>query len=519
MIDQKQLFHLASARISRAVFGVSLKIERRRAVGKSQVAVASVRLPARRRDARVEAAGHVCSLGIIKSSLVLLALALFPLADAQTLEILHRWTEPDAGSWAPLVQGADGNFYGTTYRDGDSLVDSGGIFKMTPDGEVSTIFQFPNERETSPGLILASDGNFYGIAVGAALGPDRVSYNGFYSTVFRMTPNGEVSTVWEKTSVAGDVPRGRLVEGKDGNLYGVTSGNYGEAGTQLYGSIYRITPAGLKITLASFNKSNGAYPQEALVLGKDGNFYGVTYRGGAHDFGTIFSVTPDKVLTKLYSFTEYAVPNALVQGDDGNLYGTTRIGGFRDAKKDDGYGTIFRISPDGVFTNLFLFHGTNGAEPWAGLVKGGDGNFYGTTWMGGSAGLNEFTSGTVFRITPNGVFSTLMNFDGVTAYRPGSVLAQGRDRKLYGTGGTNRDGYAFRVTILPATLPALNIVRSGDSVVLSWSVTAADATLEMANSLPAQTWSTVQTTPIQIGDQEVVTHDLTSENQIFRLRK
>src|SRR2546425_6546070 len=145
-------------------------------------------------------------------------------------------------------------------------------------------------------------------------------------------------------------------------------------------------------TLWSFTGgSDGAQPSAGLVQGSDGNFYGTTIIGGNRTFnepngmGTVFRMSPAGVLTNIYSFSGYPTDGAfpacgLVQGDDGNFYGVTQSGGDDNSNPNTGVGVIFRISPSGVETNLHSFHyAVDAGFPYAGLVKGSDGNFYGTT--------------------------------------------------------------------------------------------------------------------------------------------
>src|SRR6201999_1355872 len=106
--------------------------------------------------------------------------------------------------------------------------------------------------------------------------------------------------------------------------------------------------------LVAFNRTNGANPEDGLTLGTDGNFYGTTGNGGAHQVGTVFRVTPDGVLTTLFSFnnTNGANPlGALVQGSDGVLYGTAGFGGTNVS-----FGNIFKIPTNGDIASLFNFH-------------------------------------------------------------------------------------------------------------------------------------------------------------------
>ncbi|HXA80738.1 MAG TPA: choice-of-anchor tandem repeat GloVer-containing protein, partial [Opitutaceae bacterium] len=189
------------------------------------------------------------------------------------------------------------------------------------------------------------------------------------------------------------LPNANLVQANDGNFYGMTyegGSTYVSINNLGEGTIFRMTPAGALTTLVSFTGANGSYPAANLVQGIDGNFYGTTTEDNVNDDGTVFKMTPAGVLTTLvyFSSTSGQYPNALVQGSDGNFYGTTE--GTGSGGKD---GTIFKITPAGALTTLASFDSANGNEPLAGLVQGSDGNFYGTTVLGGSSNV-----GVVFQL-------------------------------------------------------------------------------------------------------------------------
>ncbi|HEV2963421.1 MAG TPA: choice-of-anchor tandem repeat GloVer-containing protein, partial [Candidatus Angelobacter sp.] len=160
-------------------------------------------------------------------------------------------------------------------------------------------------------------------------------------------------------------------------VYGTTvsggfSTSYGGNGT-----VFRISTNGMLITLYSFLVSTDGAAPNALVQGSDGSFYGTTYNGGTNSQGTVFEISTNGVLSYLYFFADTndgVNPNGLVQGSDGNFYGTTSGGGTNNQ------GTVFKISANGVLTSLYSFTGGNdGGNPYAGLVQGSDGSFYGTT--------------------------------------------------------------------------------------------------------------------------------------------
>jgi uncharacterized repeat protein (TIGR03803 family) len=193
-----------------------------------------------------------------------------------------------------------------------------------------------------------------------------------------------------------------------------------------------------------------------LLQGDDGGLYGTTSGGGTNNFGTVFRITTNGNFTSLYSFTggsDSLNPQApLVKGNDGNFYGTTYGG---QGAFSNTFGTVFKISPSGELTTLHTFAGgtgiTNGTNPKAGLLFGSDGRFYGTTYHGGPNTNN--LEGTIFSITDNGVFTRLYSFTnsyGTTndGGYPTAALVQGRDGNSYGTASGRGiwDSTIFKVT-------------------------------------------------------------------------
>jgi uncharacterized repeat protein (TIGR03803 family) len=379
-------------------------------------------------------------------------LALTGRASGQTLTTLWQFSGNN-GQWplAGLVQGIDGNFYGRTLVGGTN--GSGTVFKITPQGTLTTLYQFGArvtvDNAAPAGLIQGTDGNFYGTAqTGGDAG------DGGY--VFRLTPQGMLTTLWQFSGINGSGPAG-LVQGSDGNFYGTTSGG----GTNGSGTVFKITPQGTLTTLWQFGdflSTAGAHPAAGLVQGSDGNFYGTTSFGGTNNDGAVFKITPQGTLTTLWQFSgrDGRWPTGLVQGGDGNFYGTTPAGGTNRnnlAGGHSGDGTVFKITPQGTLTTLYQFEALvpatrnripNATSPGQ-LIHGTDGNFYGTTCFGGT---NE--AGTVFRITPQGTLTTLWQFNprfsGSNTLCP-CGLVQGSDGNLYGTtsrGG--RYGTVFKIT-------------------------------------------------------------------------
>jgi uncharacterized repeat protein (TIGR03803 family) len=245
----------------------------------------------------------------------------------------------------------------------------------------------------------------------------------------------------------GKWPSAALTLGSDGNLYGVTEqGGYTNLNNKSgFGTVFKVTTNGALTTLASFNGTNGYLPEAGLTLGSDGNFYGTTSFGGSPGGGTVFKVTTNGILTTLVSFSGLSngeTPNAaLTAGSNGNFYGTT-FGGGSGPGIDQAAGTLFKVSTNGVLTTLVLFNITNGASPNAALTMGNDGNFYGTTEEGGTTNKNILYGaspwvgqgfGTVFKVTTNGTLTTLVFFNGANGQFPMGALTLGSDGNFYGT--------------------------------------------------------------------------------------
>jgi len=348
----------------------------------------------------------------------------------------------------------------------------------------------------------AADGNLYGTtSSGGASGG---------GTVFRTTLGGGLTTLHAFTSGSdGGNPYAGLVQATDGNFYG-TAGSGGASGD---GTVFKMLPNGMLTTLHSFSGADGSQPLGGLVQGNDGNLYGVTLRYGVpspYD-GTLFKITTTGTLTTLFNGTgtnRFSPRDQPVQSSDGNFYGTTLDDGANRS------GTVFRITPSGVLARLYSFTGgSDGQWPRAALVDGKDGYFYGTTTVGGAYG-----SGTVFRMSPSGVLTTLLYFDGFNGANPASPLVQATDGSFYGTtpnGGANGFGTVFRLNV--PTL-SLNIELSGSHIVLSWPSWASDLLLQQTPDLTASNWMAVTNSPAVTNLQNQVTlAPPSSGNTFYRL--
>jgi uncharacterized repeat protein (TIGR03803 family) len=407
-------------------------------------------------------------------------------SPAQNFTLLHSFAGPEgANPAAPLVHASDGNFYGTTYSGG---AHSGGtIFKITPSGTLTTVYNFCVQSNCYDGanpaaMVQANDGNFYGVTVNGG-----VQGKG---TAFKLTPSGTLTTLYNfcaQTHCTDGESPAYLMQASDGNFYGVNP----VGGVHYIGDFYRLKPDGTMTVLYSFASLDGKLPYAALVQGPDGQLYGTAPSGGGASDGTAFKITLSGTLTLLHNFCvswncdDGAKPRAgLVVGSDGNFYGTTSEGGAGTG------GTVFKITPGGTLTTLYSFILSDSYQPAGGLVQGSDGNFYGTTYSGGANG-----DGTLFEITPSGTLTTLHSFNGADGSNPTMNLVHDASGYLYGTtytGGANSLGVVFRFQ--PSY--ALTVSTSGDG-----TVTSRDGFIHCpgtcSHTYPANTPVTLDATPDQ----------------------
>ncbi len=356
-----------------------------------------------------------------------------------------------------LTQSAGGVLYGTTGLGGLSQCQisptqtggCGAIFQVAPGGQLSTLYNFSGPDGFSPNsLVQGTDGNLYGTTSAGGAYNFQPYPNGA-GTVFKFVPGIGLTTLYSFCSSQGcsdGLSPASLVQGSDGDLYGV-SGNSGG------GAIFKITPQGTMTTLYGFTCSQTSCVADgptSLMQASNGNFYGVTVEGGTNignspcndigggdGDGTFFEFIPGSPAVILHSFngTDGAIPeSAMIQASDGNLYGTTACGGA------NGAGTIYQITPAGVFTSLYSFTGTPplGGGP-SGLFQATNGLFYGTT-------PNEGTSsdGTLYSLSMGlGAFvETLPRQGGVGA--PVFILGN----NLTGTTEVSFNGTAATFTVV-----------------------------------------------------------------------
>ncbi len=382
-------------------------------------------------------------------------LAVYPVSVPGTVVASLYWFTGGADGATPngLTLGSNGVLYGTTQAGG--AYNQGTVFSINTNGDFQTLVAFDSTNGSNPqaALVQGEDGSFYGTT------HDGGTNAG--GTVFEMTTNGSLTTLVSFSNENSVNPYTALVQGTNGNFYGAAQ-NGSRAGV---GNIFELTPQGALDVVYSFTGGlDGNEPVGALAQGTDGSFYGLTTAGGAHNYGGVFRMTPAGALTNLYSFTGgtdgYNPYGALAQGTDGYFYGVTRRNVLDGLQFD---GTIFRFSTNGALTTLYilnpLYHG-DGEYPFAGLIQGADGNFYGTTLYSESA-----INGTVFSVTPDGVYTNLTVFNGSDdGEQPKAALVQDAEGNFYGTttlGGPYGKGAIFRLTITSA--PQITIQPSNQT--------------------------------------------------------
>jgi uncharacterized repeat protein (TIGR03803 family) len=392
--------------------------------------------------------------------------AVFTLTSGGSLGDLYSFHRGGVYPLGGIVLGTDGNFYGAVSGFG------GAIFEIDEEDRLTVLYYLCRSLNCEsdgyflvPALVQGTDGDFYGItSAGGA------NVNG--GTVFKITKNGEFTTLYSFCSLPncadGAGPLAALIQATDGNFYGTTSGGGANNG----GTVFEITPAGALTTLYSFcsraNCADGDNPQSPVIQASDGNFYGTTLAGGVHGSinsgGTVFKLTPAGRLVTLYSFceqtecTDGTLPYAgLLQASDGNFYGTTSRGGTY------GYGSVFQATPAGELTTLHSFCAqidsegscSDGSLPVSSLFQATHGGIYGTTLNGGVTGSNcPDGCGTAFFLSMGlGPFVETVSRSGEVG---GSVTILGNDLGRTSSVAFNGTAAAFTVvssTEITATVP------------------------------------------------------------------
>lgn len=354
------------------------------------------------------------------------------------VEVLHSFDGED-GAYPEhsLIMGQDGEVHGTATTS----------FRITREGVFTVVNAFDKRinGNWAKGLVQAADGQYYGAAY--------IGGNFKHGTAYRMSRGGKVTKLhdFNLASATGGYPRAPFLQARDGAFYSTTTRGDGDT----CGSLFRMTPEGAVTSLHTFlaQPDNGCSGFTwALMQASDGHIYGTTEYAGAHEGGTLYRWTPDGTWQLLHSFGETAdhgkTPSSgLAQGPDGQLYGVTKGGGH-------GTGTIYRFDPaTGTVTTLHRFPSRlddplGPSEPRGELVLASDGHFYGVTLQGG-----EHQSGTVFRLSISGEVTTLYSFPDQAegkGFMPFAGLVEGRDGEFFGTthyGGKFNRGIVYRLKL------------------------------------------------------------------------
>jgi len=316
-------------------------------------------------------------------------------------------------------------------------------------------------------LVQGVDGDYYGTAL---------DDSGGYGNVYKITPAGLVTILHSFCSLPncadGSEPEGSpLVLGTDGNLYGVTY--FGGASCTLYGSagcgtVFEMTPSGTLTVLHTFSGPDGSAPT-GLIQDSGGNFYGTTSEGGAESgdgCGTIFKITPHGALTTLHSFgfTDGCYPVGLIQATNGKLYGATLGGGPSNIPLCENYGfeyscgTVFNITTGGTFTLVDTLSNATGAYPLVPMVQASNGNFYGTAF------LFQYGNGDIYRLNSNGTLKAVYWWKGADDFGGTTGLVQASDGNLYGTGGgySSSCGSVFKLNLTDEYTPVYQGCGGGE---------------------------------------------------------
>ena len=380
----------------------------------------------------ISSSGNGCCQGIV-----------YKISATGVLTTLHVMAQSEGTNCNGLVLATDGNFYGSCYSD---TTNNGTLIRVTPTGALTVIHTFVGT--TTDGChplappMQANDGELFGTT--GFCGANN------YGTVYKVTTAGAYSVLYSFQGPPNDTaePLG-LIQGSDGNLWGM-----GNGWIISEGAVFKISTAGKEALVYAFkNDPDGANPYTNLIQGLDGNYYGTTEFGGTAQRGTVFKLTPKGVETVLYSFpnqTDGAYPQLpLTQGPDGILYGAaTDCAGGGCAQAG-----LFDINTKGVYDTLYLYPlvCSNCAQPYAPLLLSTNGTFYSTTFQGGDASSGSFYSLS----TTYAPFVSLLPATGTESAQTG-ILGQGFSKssvvKFGGTPVTKAQltGSTFILATVPA---------------------------------------------------------------------
>lgn len=351
-----------------------------------------------------------------------------------------------SGQWLPgdgkapvaaIVKGPDGAMYGTTQNGGSGTTcpeGCGTVYRIERTGgygnyQVIYSFSATGDDGAYPqsDLAVGADGLLYGTTTNGGLFG--------WGTIFRVSPQGLKETLHSFNGTDGAAPYGRLTILSDSSIVGVTAAggaNFQPSNTAC-GTLFRRDSGGALYTLKDFSVEGGAagcVPSKGLVLASDGNLWGATLEGGQGNQGVIFKVSPNGsgyVVVRTLANSDGRMVQGPLAAANGALYGAAAIGGQYSK------GTVFRITTSGTFTVLRSFNSTDGAQPVSGLSPGPDGRLYGTVFYGG-----RWNCGGIYRVSTSGQFSLRKDFAGciqgqIDGSHPTGAVYLEMDGLLWGT--------------------------------------------------------------------------------------
>jgi len=330
--------------------------------------------------------------------------------DGSGLNVAHSFQGP-AGyhPYGNILMASDGNLYGTCYDGG--TYGSCTVFKFEPTTQIYTdVYSFDIMHGDYPrsGVVEGPGAKLYGASSGGGASGGGVIYSYDIN-------NAVYADLFDLTSFSGTIPYGNPIFHSDGKLYGMTTsgGLYGA------GVIYSFDVTNNIYTdVLDFDGSNGSNPKGSLVEGTDGTLYGMTSSGGANSAGVLFSYNPSEAgFNKLFDFSAAtgSIPQGtLTVGSDGKLYGMTSAGGINSL------GVLFSYNPvNGIYTNLFNFNQADGATPLGSIMQSGN-ILCGATSAGGDYGLGVMFN---FDMT-NSTYTNVLNFNGSNGSNPNGAFLE-----------------------------------------------------------------------------------------------
>jgi len=365
------------------------------------------------------------------------------LAEGQTYQVLHSFTSAEDGAtpMGALTHDGAGNLYGTTATGGHNV---GTIFRLDRAGNLKAeLFNWMQVQGANPmaGVIRDEQGNLYGTTYSGGSDDKGV--------VFKMDQFGNQTVLVDfGDGAGGEHPNAEVIRDSAGNIYGTAEFGGNEICGYTCGVVFEVDANGTYGIIHEFNGFNGSNPAGDLILGPGGNLYGTGEFNGKYGWGVVFRIElPSGDYKILHNFSgggsaksDGAYPTGHLTADtEGNFYGTTIIGGTYNL------GVVYKLSRDGGFTVLHSFSGgADGSTPTGGVILDPNGNLYGIAYDGGSAGY-----GTVFMLNKAGDLKVLHTFTGGSdgAY-PIAGLLRDTHGRLYGSateGGTYNKSVLFAI--------------------------------------------------------------------------